>query len=159
MDTIEPARTNTAQQFTYEDLRDWIEQADRLGELKRVDGASWEKDIGMAAEIVIREDNGPAVLFDKVPGCPDGFRVLINVFGGVRRNMTLGFPDHLTKQELSDGCFDSFVKDRKTIPHAIVEDGPVFENIVTGDDIDRVTADAILEPAPTLSPAIPKRAG
>ena len=136
MNTTSPDRPNTAQQFTYEDLRDWIERADQLGELKRVDGASWEKDIGLAAEIVIREDDGPAVLFDKVPGCPDGFRVLINVFGGTRRNMTLGFPDHLTKQELSDGCFESFVKERKTIPHEIVEDGPVFENILTGDDVD-----------------------
>ena len=136
MDNTTPTRPNTAQQFTYEDLRDWIERADQLGELKRVDGASWEKDIGLAAEIVIREDDGPAVLFDKVPGCPDGFRVLINVFGGTRRNMTLGFPDHLTKQELSDGCFDSFVKERKTIQHEIVEDGPVLENVLTGDDID-----------------------
>ncbi|MEC7489027.1 MAG: UbiD family decarboxylase [Pseudomonadota bacterium] len=136
MNSISEARPNTAQQFTYEDLRDWIEQADRLGELKRVEGASWERDIGLAAEVVIREDDGPAVLFDKVPGSPDGYRVLINVFGGSRRNMTLGFPDHLTKQELSEGCFESFVKERKTIPYKIVKNGSVFENILTGDDID-----------------------
>ena len=80
MNTKTDIRANTAQQFTYDDLREWIEQADRLGELKRVDGASWEHDIGLAAEVVIREDDGPAVLFDKVPGCPEGFRVLINVF-------------------------------------------------------------------------------
>ena len=71
--TSNNTRTNTAQQFTYEDLREWIEQADRLGELKRVDGASWEKDIGLAAEVVIRQDDGPAVLFDKVPGAPKDF--------------------------------------------------------------------------------------
>ena len=32
--TSNNTRTNTAQQFTYEDLREWIEQADRLGELQ-----------------------------------------------------------------------------------------------------------------------------
>ena len=42
------------------------------------------------------------MVFDEVPGSPKGFRVLLNMFAGVRRNMTLGFPDHLTKWELSD---------------------------------------------------------
>ena len=45
MDTMTPTRPNSAQQFTYEDLRDWIERADQLGELRRVDGASWEKNL------------------------------------------------------------------------------------------------------------------
>ena len=62
MDTVDNSRTITAQQFTNEDLRDWIEQADRLGELKRVDGASWEKDIGLAAEVVIREDDALSLI-------------------------------------------------------------------------------------------------
>ena len=136
MDAIARSGSNTAQSIAYDDLREWIAQAERLGELRRVSGASWEKDIGLAAEVVIREENGPAVLFDEIPGCPKGFRVLINVFGGVRRNMTLGFPDHLTKQELSDACFESFVRERRTIPHEIVDDGPVCENVLAGDDID-----------------------
>ena len=136
MDAIGEAGSNAARRFAYGDLREWIVEAERLGELKRVDGASWERDIGLASEVVIRDESGPAVLFDRIPGCPEGFRVLINVFGGVRRNMTLGFPDHLTKQELSDACFESFVRERRTIPHVIVEDGPVCENVLTGDDID-----------------------
>ena len=49
--------------------------------------------------------------------------------------MTLGFPDHLTKQELSTAA-STPSRDRKTIPHVMVNDGPVFENIVTGDDVD-----------------------
>ncbi|MBI4291147.1 MAG: UbiD family decarboxylase, partial [Betaproteobacteria bacterium] len=39
-------------EFAYEDLRGWIEQAEKLGELRRVKGASWQEDIGMAAELV-----------------------------------------------------------------------------------------------------------
>lgn len=120
----------------YEDLREWLEEADKLGELRVVKGASWQEDIGLAAEAVIKEDDGPAVLFDDVPGCPPGFRVLMNVFAGKRRNMTLGFPAELTKVELSDACYDTFIKDRKTIPPRVVPDGPIFENTMTGDDID-----------------------
>ena len=94
--------SNTQCQVPYDDLRGWLDEADRLGELRRVTGASWQEDIGLAAEAVIRADDGPAVLFDEVPGCPKGFRILMNVFAGKRRNMTLGFPDGLSKVELSD---------------------------------------------------------
>ena len=58
------------------------------------------------------------------------------MFAGVRRNMTLGFPDHLTKWELSDAFREAYLKEQKPIPHEIVDDGPIFENIITGDDID-----------------------
>ena len=64
------------------------------------------------------------MVFDEVPGSPKGFRVLLNMFAGVRRNMTLGFPDHLTKAELSDAFREAYLKDPKPIPHEIVEDGP-----------------------------------
>ncbi len=59
-------------------------------------GANWQEDIGLAAEAMLRAENGPCVVFDDVPGSPKGFRVLLNMFAGKRRNMTLGFPDHLT---------------------------------------------------------------
>ncbi len=122
--------------LAYDDLRGWLAEAERLGELRTVRGASWQEDIGLAAEAVIKEDDGPAVLFDDVPGCAPGHRVLMNVFAGNRRNMTLGFPDELTKVELSDACYESYIKERKTIPHEVVDDGPIFENVLTGDDVD-----------------------
>ena len=127
---------NMEARLPYHDLRQWMARADALGELRTVTGASWEEDIGLAADAVIRVDDGPAVLFDEVPGCPKGFRVLINTFAGKRRNMTLGFPEHLTKQELSQAFFDHYIKVQRRLPHVVVDDGPVFENILTGDDID-----------------------
>ncbi|MDE0059341.1 MAG: UbiD family decarboxylase, partial [Defluviicoccus sp.] len=129
-------RSNLRCVLPYDDLREWITEADRLGELRVVRGASWEEDIGLAAEAVIKQDDGPAVLFDDVEGCPPGYRVIMNVFAGKRRNMTLGFPDELSKSELSDACYEGFVKDRKTVPHEIVDHGPVLENVLAGDDID-----------------------
>lgn len=120
----------------FSDLREWMREAERLGELKMVLGASWQEEIGLAADVVIPRDDGPAVLFDEVPECPRGFRLLINVFAGKRRNMTLGFPDHLTKQELSDAFFEHYLKKQQRIAPRVVDDGPVFENILTGDEID-----------------------
>ncbi len=129
-------RSNLRCALPYDDLRGWLAEAERLGELRVVEGAGWEEDIGLAAEAVVKEDDGPAILFDGVPGCPRGHRVLINVFAGRRRNMTLGFPDELTKVELSDACYDAYVRDRKTIPHRVVDDGPVLENVLMGAEVD-----------------------
>ena len=86
--------------------------------------------------MVIPSDDGPAVIFDEVPGSPKGFRLLINVFAGKRRAMTLGFPQGLTKQELSQAYFDHYQKKQQHIPPVIVEDGPIFENVLTGDAVD-----------------------
>jgi UbiD family decarboxylase len=128
--------SNADARIAYDDLREWLSHAERLGEVRNVRGASWQEDIGLAAEAVLRAENGPCVLFDDVPGCPKGFRLLLNMFAGTRRNMTLGFPDHLTKWELSDAFREAYLKTPKIIPHEIVDDGPIFENILQGDDVD-----------------------
>ncbi len=120
----------------YTDLREWIAEAEKLREVRVVTGASWQEEIGMAAELVLHSDTAPCVIFDEVPGCPKGYRVLTNFFGGKRKNMTLGFPSHLTKLELSEAFLDAYLKELMTIPYEEVEDGPVFENILMGDDVD-----------------------
>ena len=120
----------------YDDLREWLSAAEALGEVRNVKGASWQEDIGLAAEAILRAEDGPCVVFDDVPGCPKGFRVLLNMFAGTRRNMTLGFPDHLNKWELSDAYREAYLVDPKLLPHEIVDDGPVLENVLTGDAID-----------------------
>ena len=128
--------TNSKPVIAYNDLREWLAEAERLGEVRTVKGANWQEDIGLVAEAILRAENGPCVVFDEVEGCPKGYRLLLNMFAGRRRNMTLGFPTELSKWELSDGYRDAFLTSQKNIPHEIVETGPVFENIIMGDDVD-----------------------
>ena len=106
--------SNVTARIAYDDLREWLARAELLGEVRSVRGASWQEDIGLAAEAILREETGPCVVFDEVPGSPKGFRVLLNMFAGVRRNMTLGFPDHLTKWELSDAYRRAYLEEQKT---------------------------------------------
>ena len=61
----------------YEDLREWIVKAQALGEVKVVKGANLHEDIGLAAEAILRAENGPCVIFDEIEGCAPGFRVLL----------------------------------------------------------------------------------
>jgi 4-hydroxy-3-polyprenylbenzoate decarboxylase len=131
-----PENKNIPASFVYEDLRSWLAEVERMDELARVEGASWEEDIGMAAEVVNHSETAPAVLFDSIPGCDKGYRVLVNFFGGDRTRMTLGFPKELSKLELSQAFLDTFLKGRDPLPAAIVEDGPVFENVFMGNEVD-----------------------
>ncbi len=122
--------------ISFTDLREWMAEAEALDELKTVLGASWQQEIGLATDVVVPPDDGPAVLFDEVPGCPKGFRLLINCFAGKRRAMTLGFPQGLSKQELSQAYFDHYQRTPKHIAPVTVESGPIFENTLKGADID-----------------------
>ena len=62
--------SNVAAHIDYEDLREWLAHAERLGEVKHLKGATWQEDIGLVAEAILRAENGPCVVFDEVPGSP-----------------------------------------------------------------------------------------
>ena len=129
---------NFQHHLAYEDLRDWIAEVERLGELRTVDGANWEQDIGLACTLMKYSEDAPALLFDEIPGCGKGFRVIANIFGGKRKNMTLGFPTDLGKMEMREAWAGAYSHDdHDLIPPVYVDDGPIFENIRMGDHIDQ----------------------
>src|SRR6266852_5314759 len=130
---MQEAPPATANRYAYHDLREWIAEAEKLGVVR---GASWQREIGIAADIVMHSETAPCVIFDEIPGCQKGFRVLTNFFGGLRKNMTLGFPTHLNKLELSEAFLEHYLKDLKRVPVEEVETGPIFENVMMGDDVD-----------------------
>jgi UbiD family decarboxylase len=123
-------------QIAFTDLREWIAQARALGEVREQKGLSWEQEIGMASEVILHDENAPCVIFEDVPGTLPGSKVLVNFFGGKRQHMTLGFPKHLSKLELSEAFRRHYMADMKRIEPKYVNDGPVFENVMRGDDVD-----------------------
>jgi UbiD family decarboxylase len=131
-----PAGGNLEHLIPYEDLREWLAEADRLGELRHVKGANWQEEIGMAAEVVSHDDAAPAVIFEDVPETLPGSRVLVNIFGGKRKNMTLGFPVDLDKVALSEAFAGVYRGNDKLIAPRLVQDGPIFENVMMGDEVD-----------------------
>jgi UbiD family decarboxylase len=119
----------------YQDLRDWLEELDKVGELKKVDGAHWDREIGAISELMA-EKNGPALLFDKIPDYPEGFRVLSNCFqSDVRTASVLGVPEDLSGVAMVD-AWRKKMKELKPIPPVEVKDGPIKQNILTGNDVD-----------------------
>src|SRR6266851_437307 len=71
--------------IAYTDLREWIAEARKLGEIREAKGLSWQTDIGMASEVILHDENAPCVIFKEVPGTLPGSRILVNFFGGKRQ--------------------------------------------------------------------------
>ena len=65
------------------DLRAFIDGTGRIGELKQIDGADWNLEIGCLTELMAEQD-GPLLLFDNIPGYPKGFRIAANVLASAR---------------------------------------------------------------------------
>jgi UbiD family decarboxylase len=124
--------------MSFNDLRSWLEEVDKIGELKQVEGAHWDREIGAISELMA-ENGGPALLFDKIQDYPDGFRVLSNPFqSDARTASVLGVPQELSGVAMVD-AWRKKLKELKPIPHVEVKDGPIKQNILTGKDVDLFT--------------------
>ena len=75
--------------------RGWLDVVDKLGELERVPGASWDVEMGAITHMLTEKSRGqaPAILFDNVPGYPKGYRTLYGQLSSIKRiALTLGLP-------------------------------------------------------------------
>lgn len=117
------------------DLRGWLEEVDKMGELKRIEGAHWDREIGAISEIMAERENS-ALLFDKIQDYPEGYRVLSNAFlSHNRMALVLGVPQNLSSVEMVDALRER-LKTVKPVAPVEVETGPVKQNILTGKDVD-----------------------
>lgn len=115
------------------DLREFLKVLEERGELKTVHGASWEEDIGGITELMI-EQGGPALLFDEIPGHPQGYRVLANAFGTPARTaIGLGLDP---AEENLPRRWQEKIRRFEPIGTEELRSGPVFENVQTGEAID-----------------------
>jgi 4-hydroxy-3-polyprenylbenzoate decarboxylase len=120
----------------YKDLREWLDHVDRMGQLRFVHGANAEEEIGAATDVLQHTAEAPAVLFDQVPGYDPDFRVLVNSFGATDRvALTLGLPRGLSKVDLAD-AWRNKIKGLRPQPPVLVNDGPIFENVRRGEEVD-----------------------
>src|SRR3954469_3819130 len=87
--------TDTKQRTQHRGLRGWLEQVDNLGELSKVDGASWDVEMGSLTQMLTETSRGtaPAILFENVPGSPKEYHPLYGQLSSARRiALTLGLP-------------------------------------------------------------------
>lgn len=123
-----------------DDLRQWVKKVEEKGELRKVDGANWDLEIGCATAINAHSGNPRAVMFDNITGYPKGYRVLTGaLMTPGRLSMTLGFPYTNTTKELLP-----LLKERlreceagmKDYGPVEVKKGAVLQNVQRGKDVD-----------------------
>src|SRR5918994_6408940 len=86
--------------MAFSDLRSFIDAAGRIGEMKSIDGAHWNLEIGCLTELMA-EQEGPLLLFDHIVDYPKGFRIATNVLATARRfALALGLPTDVPKLEI-----------------------------------------------------------
>lgn len=119
----------------FSDLRTFIDGAGKIGELKQIDGAHWDLEIGCLTELMA-EQEGPLLLFDNIPGYPKGFRIATNVLASARRfALALSLPHDAPKIEILR-TWRNKIRDLKGFAPVEVRAGPLTENILEGERVD-----------------------
>lgn len=122
--------------MAYKDMREFIEALEGIGELRCVNGADWDLEIGGLAELMARPDNSRALLFDEIKGYPKGYRILCNSLNSVRRTaLALGMPLETSGLELLR-AWRQALADFEPVAPVEVENAPVKENVIVGDDVN-----------------------
>ena len=123
----------------YRGLRDWLEQVDRMGELLKINGAHWDKEMGSITQMLTESSRGkaPAILFDEVPGYAKGFRTLYGQFSSIKRvALTLGLPlEYERKADIVKAYHERMGKMTLLKPRT-VKTGPILDHVIEGDKVD-----------------------
>lgn len=120
------------------DLRSALALLAAKNELTEVRGpVNWDLELGTITREVYRR-KGPALLFKNIvdynqPGSRCG-ELTTGIFASFRRiSLMLGFDDVMSNRRLIEYVLE---KNATLVPPVIVEDGPVFENVLTGADVN-----------------------
>jgi len=122
------------------DLRPWLDEVRKFGELRDVAGADWKLELGAISEMNVKRDSNPALLFDAIAGYPKGFRVLTcstSSAGRLSSILRLGVEKshHALVQKLR-GKPASWQTQASNYDPVVVDRGPVLENVQSGDAVN-----------------------
>ncbi|MBI4487950.1 MAG: UbiD family decarboxylase [Deltaproteobacteria bacterium] len=119
----------------FEDLRDFVDVLRKLGQLRTIEGADWDLEIGALTEAVA-EQKGHALLFDRVKGYPAGFRILTNPFGSLPRTaLLLRLPVDVNAVTMLD-LWRRRLANFTPIAAVEVRDGATFEMRIVDQDVN-----------------------
>src|SRR5262250_3667985 len=132
---------STMKKGPIQDLREWLERVEALGDLVRVkQPVSCEEEMSAIGYLVAKQNPSPAILFDNVKGyenSPFKARLLWNILGPSipRIALTLEEPSDTPTLELIRRVKDKF-RNRMAPREVPAAQAGFFANSVTGEKID-----------------------
>jgi len=123
--------------MAYSDLREWLRQVEGFGELKTVEGADWDLEIGAVTEMARKESQvPPCIVFDSIKDYPKGHRLAVGLLNSMKRvALTTDMPIDLPPMELVR-AWRNRMKDLKPIAPRTVKQGAFMENVWEEKDVD-----------------------
>ncbi|MDP2607190.1 MAG: UbiD family decarboxylase [Deltaproteobacteria bacterium] len=120
----------------FSDLRHYISTLEELDQLKVIEGASCNLEIGAITEIAAFRKKCPAVLFDSIQGFEKGYRILTNFLSNrTRERLVFGVSNDLTDPE-AVFHWKNKLKEFVPVEPVEVQNPPVKENVLLGSDVD-----------------------
>ncbi|HEY5896500.1 MAG TPA: UbiD family decarboxylase [Burkholderiales bacterium] len=121
------------------DLRAWLAEMEKLGELKTVRGADWNLELGAISELNVKKEKNPALLFDEIKGYAKGLRVLTcSTSAPARLSSILRLPLERTHRGLVEslrGKPAQWQAAASRMPPVLVKSGPALEHIDKEPDL------------------------
>ena len=122
----------------FDDMRSFLSALEEKEKLRKINGAHWDLEIGTIHEIV-SDKQWPALLFDEIPGYPKGYRIATNLLNfKLAQKLALGLDEAMTDMEVIRHWKEK-MKNFTPVPPEEVNEGPIFENIRTGEEVDLFT--------------------
>ena len=124
----------------WKDLREWIDLAKKMGEIKEIEGADLNLELSAVAQVNAK-NNGPALLFTGYRGERDeNFRVMTNSVGNHNLfNLTFGFEKFSSLRETVEnlrGRPSTWEREAENFKPETVEKGPIMENIRSEGEVN-----------------------
>lgn len=122
------------------DLRKYIDDMSKIGEVSVVKNADWNLEIGALTDLNAK-NRGPALLFDEIRDYPKGYRVLSCMLSGPRRlSYVLGVqstsPDHHKLVSELQGRPGYWEEKARDYPPQEVPAADCMKNCFEGPDVD-----------------------
>src|SRR5213594_3148598 len=105
----------------FDDLRHFIAEAEKLGEVERINGADPHLEMGAIFAVNGQGPNPKLILFDEIKGYRKGYRVATNVLGSrIRTRLANNIPLDLDTRGL-DELMTRRLYERKPVPPEYVD--------------------------------------
>ncbi|HKN87884.1 MAG TPA: UbiD family decarboxylase [Nitrospiraceae bacterium] len=122
----------------YDDLREFIDRADRMGAVRYVDGADPHLEVGAVTELAAGMPECPALVFDALKGYSRGFRIFTNATTSpARAALALGLDPGLRPLDALKGWMNRRTA-LKPVDPVVVSHAAFLANSDRGGDVNLV---------------------